>query len=404
MRWLPPPLSSMTAPARLALVLAPLLLAGCAALPARDAAPPSGLFADAGFAAPSTPVGAASLFAVSPAMRAYLRSPAFAAHLRARGLQRGLIDALYSKRDLKLDYEASVTGTAAETYAARSGNCLSLVIMTAAFARELGMTARFQQVIVEDAWTRQGGLYLASSHVNVALGRRMRSAYDPDAERELLVDFLPPPDAARLRVRQLEENDIVALYMNNRAAEALVAGRLDDAYWWARAAVLANPLEATAYNTLGVVYQRSALPALAERAYRAALERAPDSVATLQNLGPLLAQRGRPDEARALAERLARLQPASPYFYFHQGVAAFRRGEFISARDLFRREVERAGYNDEFHYWLGLAHLRLGEDSQAREQLAQAFDTSTRAERRALYAAELAQLRRPGATAAMPVR
>ena len=31
------------------------------------------------------------------------------------------------------------------------------------------------------------------------------------------------------------------MYMNNRAAEAFVQGQLDDAYWWARAAVGAGP-------------------------------------------------------------------------------------------------------------------------------------------------------------------
>jgi len=38
-----------------------------------------------------------------------------------------------------LEYESRVTRNASETYAARMGNCLSLVIMTAAFARKVGM-------------------------------------------------------------------------------------------------------------------------------------------------------------------------------------------------------------------------------------------------------------------------
>ena len=292
------------------LPLLPLLvavLAGCATPPA----PPPSLFLDAAFAPPSETIGAADLFTLSPAMQAYLRSPAFTALLRTRGRERGLLDALYRQQDLKLDYDANATRPAAGTYAARAGNCLSLVIMTAAFARELGMTVRYQAVDVEDAWRREGTLYLVAAHVNIALGHRKPRdlLYDDKADQELVVDFLPPPDAARLRTRPLDESELVALFLNNRAAETLVQGRIDDAYWWARAAVHANPASATAYNTLGVIYQHHGQPALAERAYRAALGRDPDNLVAMQNLWPLLVRLGRLDEAQALAQRVAGIRP-----------------------------------------------------------------------------------------------
>jgi hypothetical protein len=131
------------------------LLAGCASLkpPAPALAP---LFADRAFGAPSEPVSTAQLFSLSPDMRAYLDSPVFRAHLRKRGAERGLVDALYKKSELKIEYDASLTRTASQTYAARAGNCLSLVIMTAAFARELGMQVRYQSVHADQNWLRKG--------------------------------------------------------------------------------------------------------------------------------------------------------------------------------------------------------------------------------------------------------
>jgi len=299
-------------PTRLpAWALALAMLAGCATPPP---APPPALFLDAAFAPPSEAIGADNLFTLSPAMQAYLRSPAFKVLLRTRGRERGLLDALTSQQDLKLDYDAGATRPAAATYAARAGNCLSLVIMTAAFARELGLTVRYQSVNVEDAWRREGTLYLVAAHVNIALGHRKPRdlLYDDKADQELVVDFLPPPDAARLRTRPLDEGELVALFLNNRAAETLVQGHIDDAYWWARAAVHANPASATAYNTLGVIYQRHGLLPLAERAYRAALGRDPDNLVTMQNLWPLLARLGRAEEAQALAQRAAAIQPVPP--------------------------------------------------------------------------------------------
>jgi len=376
------------------LIASILLLTGCASVAPPPAPPP--LFADTSFKPPSEPIGAHDLFTLSPPMQAYLHSPAFEAHLRSKGLERGLIDALYSKRDLKLEYDSSRTRTAAETYAARAGNCLSLVVMTAAFARELGMTVRFRSVLTDETWSRNGGLYLVASHVNIALGHRRPAAllYDESSEHELVVDFLPPPDASRLRSRQLEENDIVVLYLNNRAAEALVQGNVDDAYWWARAAVATTPPNATAYNTLGVVYQRHGDLAMAERAFRTALAREPESVVVMQNLGPLLARTGRPAEAAELARRVASIEPVAPFEYFDKGMAALKAGDYAGARRQFEREIRRAPYYDEFHFWLAVALVRLGEPSAAREQLALAIDTSTRSDNRQLYSAKLAHLKR----------
>jgi len=379
------------------LIALPLLLTGCAGVAPQPAAPP--LFADAAFKPPSEPVGARDLFALSPAMRDYLHSPAFQAHLRNKGLERGLIDALYSKTDLKLEYESSHTRTAAETYAARTGNCLSLVIMTAAFARELGMTVHFRSVLADETWSRDGGIYLVSTHVNIVLGHHKAHGilYDETSGRELVVDFLPPPDASRLHSRELEEDDIVALYLNNRAAESLVQGHVDDAYWWARAAVATHPPGAVAYNTLGVIYERHGDLAMAERAFRTALDREPESIVVMHNLGPLLAQTGRPAEAAEMARRVTSVEPVPPFHYFDKGMAALKAGDYEAARTLFEREIRRAPYYDEFHFWLAVTLLRLGEAKEAREQLALAIDTSTRSDNRQLYSAKLAHLKRQSA-------
>ena len=371
-----------------------VLLSGCAQM-----APTSlsegklaALLNDAAFAPPARPADASGLFDLSPAMRQHLHSPQFQQTLREHGAVRGLLHALYDRRALQLDYDASHTGTAAETYAARKGNCLSLVIMTAAFARELGMTVRFQDVRVDSTWNREGGLYLISSHVNLSLAPRAPRFDDPD-DAALTVDFIPSIGASRYRVRTLDKTDIIALYMNNRAAEELVDGRHVDAYWWARAALLAKPTLAMAWNTLAVVYERSGHKVLAEQVYRTAFEREPDSLVVMQNLARLLAENGKTGEAEALKQRVARLYPAPPYHYFNQGMAAYQAGDFTGARALFAREVARAPYNDEFHFWLGVASLQLGQMSAAEKQLVLARDTSVRPDARERYSAKLAHLR-----------
>ena len=74
-------------------------------------------------------------------MRRYLAVD-IADQIRIKGPQLGLVDALQKHTQLKLEYDAARTKNAAATFASRTGNCLSLVIMTAAFAKELGASRR----------------------------------------------------------------------------------------------------------------------------------------------------------------------------------------------------------------------------------------------------------------------
>lgn len=369
------------------------LLAGCASQQPTNAPPPP-VFADASFAPPSEPVRTDTLFELSPPMQAYLNSSRFRATLRERGERHGLVDALYSKTDLQIEYESSKTHTAAETYAARSGNCLSLVIMTAAFAKALGMPVQYRTIEDGNTWSREAGLFLPSSHVNILLSeRRIPNAYSSDSEMQLLVDFIPGDAAARLRARAIDEQDIVAFYANNRAAETLIQGRLDDAYWWARAAVQARPQMVTALNTLGVVYKRHGDTARAEQTFLAALAREPENVLVMRNLHPVLLELGKQDAALALSKRIDSIEPVPPYHYFDQGMLALQDGKPDKARALFERELKRAPFNDEFRFWLGIAYARLGAVRDAREQLALAVEHSTRRDMRDQYAAKLAYLR-----------
>jgi Flp pilus assembly protein TadD len=382
--------------ARLLILLClPLLAAGCASLNAPATAPLPDVFSDAAFRAPAELIDPATMFTLSPAMRAYLRNPDFSAQVRKLGPERGLIEALYTKGELKLEYDASVTRNAAETFDARMGNCLSLVLMTAAFAKELGLTVQYQDVMIDDVWTRTGGLYFASTHVNLSLAKRRTDptrSFPPD-ERVLVVDFLPPEDSAGYRTHPIEERMIESMFMNNRAAEALADARLDDAYWWARAAIVHLPTFATAYNTLGVIYQRHGNETLAERAFQGSLTLEPESTIAMHNLVPVLAKLGKTEQSKAMAARLAALEPTPPFHYFHLAMKALEEKRYADAKNLFTKEVRRSPYNHEFHFWLAIAYWRLGEAIPARDELTLALDNSTTHAASERYSAKLAYLR-----------
>jgi tetratricopeptide (TPR) repeat protein len=372
-------------------------LSGCASQPAVVQAPKHQLFRDQLFQPPSTPVDTSHVFATTPAMRDYVQHE-LGNSGPGKDVRRMLFDALYRRDKLQLEYDSATTRNAAQTFEARAGNCLSLAIMTAALARELNLPVQFQQIDIEEVWSRAGNLYFASNHVNLALGRPRTErnpymTYSSDTANALTVDFIPVPPKAREAARPLTETTIIAMFLNNRAAELLSTGHVDDAYWAARKAAEVDPLFLNAYNTLGVIYQHHGNQDAAEQALRYAHSQAPDNTIFLANLAQTLEAEQKLDEAAVLRARLALLEPYPPFHFFHQGQEAMKLGDYARARKLFERELERVPDYHEFHFWLAVANYQLGNLRTAEDHMAVAMKNSTTRGDHDLYAAKLDRIR-----------
>jgi Tetratricopeptide repeat len=373
------------------------LLAACASAP--PPALPQALLADAFFDAPATPPDVAALMAVSPAMREFLRHQVRARH-HEQGPAWALLDALNQHGHMRLAYDAHHTRNAAQAFDDGRGNCLSLMVMAAALAQEMGLSVTFYSAQTEHSWSRDARLLITAGHVNLGLGAPLST---PRGMRhELLVDFLPPSQIQGLALKPIDLGTVEAMYMNNRAVEALRDGAPDEAYAWARATLLRHGALPQALNTLGVVYQRRGLLPQAEQVYAYLLAQdrpaLPSHRHAMANQAQVLQALGRDAEAQALLQRLARLEAPTPYQQFDRGRNAWLQGDFALARELFAQQLQRDPGNAEFHHWLGLALWMLGRRDEAQQQLQQAALHGSNPQDRARYHAKLDRLREAGRT------
>lgn len=366
-------------------------LAGCAHLPTANSGDVTPLFRDALFKPPAKPVDSRAIFAVDASMRHFIADE-IVPQTRHADPRQALLNALNGK--LLIDYDSEMTRTASQAFAAREGNCLSLVIMAAALAKQLDIRVTYQEVYDFDTWSRDAGFAILSQHVNLVLGARGSGSrfYQGDAT-PMIVDFLPPRQMADAVSRPVPVQTIVAMYMNNRAAEVMVGGDVDRAYWFARAALEADPGFANAANTLGVIYLKRNHRAPAERAMRYALQREPDNVSAISNLMGILTTEGRTAEAQVLAKRLAQIQRHPPFYFYDRGVEAMRAGQFAEAAWLFEKALSERPYDAPSHFELAVAASHLGDMRRARQQLELAEENSTTPESRAIYAAKLRHLK-----------
>lgn len=374
----------------LAVLLTPWL-AGCAT-PPRPV--DDGVFADALYASPLPTVDPTEGIVASDAMRAYLAKD-LAPLVRRYGPQGALGKVMQQPGWIEVEYDDTRTRTAAQAFDHRVGNCLSLVMLTAALANELGLKVYFQEAVASEQWSRRAGLHVASGHVNVTLEKAQRAGYATswDAAATMTIDFMPSADAARQRTRPVSLNRLLAMYANNRAVESMTEGDLRLAYAWARAGLRQDPTFQLALNTLAVVYVRGGHHAAAERALREALARDNGNTRALGNLVALLRTQGRTSEADEAASRLAALEPDQPFRYFELGQQALAAGEATTARALFLKEMQRDADYHEFHFWLAQAEARLGNAAAARHHLERAAELSPEAGTRLRYSAKLEKLR-----------
>ncbi len=368
-----------------AIVLTAMLTA-CASRPVLFA--PTALFADQKFTPPPTPVHAADVFAVDESMRQYLRAN-FVDTLTDSGARETLVNALFNNGQLHLDYDAAVTRNASETFQARAGNCLSLTIMAAALARELGLTVHFQRVGGEQSTGRRNDLQVTIGHVNLVVGERIVSSRSRLGQNALhTIDFMRFAENHILNTQVISEQTILAMYMNNRAVEVLAEGDINQAYWLARAALNFDPNFTAAYISLGVVYRRHGHAADAEAVLQHVLRLEPANTHALANMVTVLNELGRHDEAAIWQQKLAAAQPVAPFYYFDLGRTAMQRADYLAARDLFTRELVRSANNHEVHFWLALTYFRMGETTKANIHLTRAIEFSSTRMERELYAAK----------------
>ncbi|MEO8806534.1 MAG: hypothetical protein ABI433_10645 [Burkholderiaceae bacterium] len=377
-----------------AVLMLSLCLAACASAPPMP--PPDGLFHDELFDAPSEPIRPDDALAISAEMRQYL-AVKIKSGAGFTDRKQQLIDALYRKGDLQLEYDAAFTRNAAQAFEARSGNCLALVMMTAAFAKELGLTVRYQSVLGDDSWDRAGELYVSVGHVNLTLSDRPpQVGFGFMDTGQLTVDFVPPRNAQAARGRVILEHTVVAMYLNNRAVESLARGEMNNAYWWAREAIRKDPQLLSAYITLAVVYRNQRHPEFAEQALARVSTREPGNTKAMSNRVLVLRDLGRLAEADMLRQQLAKLDPHPPFSYFHEGMAALRERRFEAARTLFAKEVDRAPYHHEFQFWLAVTYLELHDTGRATAHLTKAMEVSTTRKDHDLYATKLGRLKALG--------
>ncbi|MFT3668182.1 MAG: tetratricopeptide repeat protein [Pseudoxanthomonas sp.] len=337
-------------------------------------------------AQPVTPPAPDDVLAVPEPLKRQFREQVLE-HTRVPGarLER-LVDFLFSPQGLAMRYEPDANHTVAEAYATREANCMSFTLLTVALAREAGLDAYAQQTEETLAWRQDHNTLYRTQHVNA--GIRIR-------ERRFTVDVAWDEVITREPPERVRDNRLIAHYYNNRAAELLEQGALEDALRHAAIALTLDPLYATSWSNAGVMYLRSGDGRRAEQAYRHALDLDADNPGALFNLVSLYLRRGDAALARPLQNRLDAVQARDPFHHFLLAAGFERDGNLVQAAEHYRKAIQLYDGEHRFHFGLARVYFLQGDQRRASRELARARELS-QGDTRALYQAKLDTLRRRG--------
>lgn len=286
-----------------------------------------------------------------------------------------------------------VTLNASQALDQKTGNCLTLAIVTKALADLVGLETAFQRVNSAPVYARYSDVMTLSSHVRTYI-------YEPTHQSDsdiivirrasVIIDYFPT--SSDVSGYMVDVRDFIAMYYQNLAAEALIKHQSDIAYSLLRQGIALSHTNPDTLNTLAVLFTRMSEQGEAEILYRYMLNNGFATANVIANYAALLQTQGRFKQAKSFAKLIDKIEDDNPYRWIDMADKAFAAGEYHLAEKYYTKANRIAPYLHEGQFGLAKSYYQLGEVSAAKDALTQAIDISYQPDNKRLYQAKLQTL------------
>jgi Flp pilus assembly protein TadD len=285
-----------------------------------------------------------------------------------------------------LEYDET-TRTAAETFAARAGNCLSFTFMFVVLARGAGLDASFQEVDIPPEWTFTGYTSILNRHINIYVDLRV------GVIPAKIVDFNIADFRADYDMDIISDQRALAHFFNNLGAQYMQQGDTTAAFYSFQRAIAENDAGfAPAWDSLGTLYARSGLDYHAEAAFLQALAIDKSDLTAMNNLTVLYDRRGEPELAERHRKKVITHRNRNPYYRFQLARMAYHNEDYDRAIDHLKYAVRRHKNDDRFYALLGLVYFDMGDEEKSRHWMARAEKYAQRESMKRIYSGKIDRL------------
>lgn len=266
------------------------------------------------------------------------------------------------------------------------GNCMSLAILTTAYAKLIGLDFSYRKVSTLPVFTKKDDVILSSSHVQTII-------YDPSfiadknvfylSNPAVVIDYFPSKSHRSGRKFSLET--FLAMYYKNIAADALADKDLNKSFLYANKAYHLDTNNIETINLLAVIHRRSGDLQTAEAIYKAGLNKGQTNIALLSNYIMLLKSQHRMDEVNTLQDKLNQLDDPDPYQWLGEAYTAKNIGNIKQAEIYFKKALVKAPYLNQAYMGLYKIYLKQNKLKKAQTMLVKALEWTYELDERKLY-------------------
>lgn len=283
-----------------------------------------------------------------------------------------MVSDFFDPEQLDIQYVHNANLTASDAFELRQANCLSLTILSYVLAQEARLNAEFRDVEVVENWTYNKGVKMLNGHVNL----RIKAPADPTVilkyESSFVIDFLPMLNLKAKKSMPLSKTDIIALFYNNKGADALVHDNEDLAYQYFKQATQLAPHLSESWGNLASLYLRRGLIAKTEQILRYANTIDPDNLNIKESLAHIYQKTNRQAEAEQIFAEIIKIRSKNPYYYAMLGKVAYASGDYQSSIEHYKKAIKLNSREHNFLFGLAQNYLSLEHHKKANYYLQRA--------------------------------
>jgi Tfp pilus assembly protein PilF len=253
-------------------------------------------------------------------------------------------------------YASNRSLTARDAYRQRSGDCVAYTHLFVSLARHLGVPVYFVYVREVEGHYERGGAHYLSSHVAIGYG------HGPMA---MVMDLAKQaPDWSLSLYNAIDDGTALALYQNNLAVDAMMAGELDRAehalrFWRAR-----RPNAVELHNNLGVLLNRRGRYAEALAVLEEGIASFPKYLPLYTNAIVAARAAGQQKVAIALVRRSQAVGDEDPLLLLVSAMSLYQEGDSTGAAERLERAGEMLPESAVIAAWLARVYLGAGRKQE----------------------------------------
>jgi Tfp pilus assembly protein PilF len=302
--------------------------------------------------------------AISPELRTRVKE-----HLTYEGTEKArmlrLVRYLADSDGLAFHYHPQQSLTAERAFFARQGDCMSYANLYVALARMMDVGVRFVRITQLPVTWESRGRFFESSHMAVAFGRE--AAWD----QSLIVDFGNTHSAPWRFALYDDVSDELAfvLFQNNVAVEKMIGGEVGEAERILRFLLARSPEVPEVHNNLGLVLMQAGRLNEALAVLEAGVEHFPRFRPLYANAVQAARRLGDDKLAESLQRRGHELLEDDPSWNFNEGMRSYHDRAFLEAAVRFEKALSVDPDNLHLLAWTARAHLAAGQLRQGLEEV-----------------------------------